>query len=81
MNKALIVYGTRYGATARTSENIAETLSEEGLYVKVVNLKKDVVKDIDEYDLVIVGSGIQINKWTGEPKKFLKKFQKELTKK
>ena len=81
MNKALIVYGTRYGATARTSENIAETLSEEGLYAKVVNLKKDAVKDINEYDLVIVGSGIQINKWTGEPEKFLKKFHKELTKK
>lgn len=39
------------------------------------------MKDIKEYEIVIVGSGIQINKWTGEPEKFLKKFQKELTKK
>jgi menaquinone-dependent protoporphyrinogen IX oxidase len=39
------------------------------------------VQDITEYELVIVGSGIQINKWTGEPEKFLKKFQKELAKK
>ena len=81
MSKALIVYGTRYGATASTSEDIAETLSKEGLDVKVVNLKKDKVKDITEYELVIVGSGIQIHKWTGEPEKFLKKFQKELAKK
>jgi len=81
MTKALIVYGTRYGATASTSEVIAEVLRQEGFDVRVVNAKKDKVQDINEYDLVIVGSGIQIHKWTGEPEKFLKKFQKELAKK
>ena len=81
MTKALIVYGTRYGATASTSENIAGVLRQEGFDVRVVNAKKDKVRDITEYELVIVGSGIQINKWTREPEKFLKKFQKELAKK
>ena len=81
MTKALIIYGTRYGATASTSEVIAEVLRQEGFDVRVVNAKKDKVQDINEYDLVIVGSGIQIHKWTGEPEKFLKKFQKELAKK
>jgi menaquinone-dependent protoporphyrinogen oxidase len=81
LNKALIVYGTRYGATASTSEEIAATLKQEGIDTRVVNLKKDKVKNIIEYELVIVGSGIQINKWTGEPEKFLKKFQKELASK
>ena len=81
VTKALIVYGTRYGATEMTSEEIANVLRQEGLDVKVVNLKTDKVKDIAEYELVIVGSGIQINRWTKEPEKFLKKFQKELAKK
>ena len=81
VTKALIVYGTRYGATEMTSEEIANVLRQEGLDVKVVNLKTDKVKDITEYELVIVGSGIQINRWTKEPEKFLKKFQKELAKK
>jgi menaquinone-dependent protoporphyrinogen IX oxidase len=81
MTKALIVYGTRYGATASTSETIAEVFRQEGFDVSVVNAKKDKVQDITEYELVIVGSGIQINKWTKEPEKFLKKFQKELAKK
>jgi menaquinone-dependent protoporphyrinogen IX oxidase len=81
MAKALIVYGTRYGATEMTSEEIADVFRQEGLDVKVVNLKGEKVKDISEYQLVVVGSGIQINKWTGEPEKFLKKFQKELAKK
>ena len=49
MTKALIVYGTRYGATEMTSEEIAETLKQEGIDTKVVNLKKDKVKDISEY--------------------------------
>jgi menaquinone-dependent protoporphyrinogen IX oxidase len=81
LKKALIVYGTRYGATEMTSEEIAKVIRQEGLDVKVVNLKNDKVKEITEYELVLVGSGIQINRWTKEPEKFLKKFQKELSKK
>jgi menaquinone-dependent protoporphyrinogen IX oxidase len=81
MDKALIVYGTRYGAAASTAEEIAKTLHQEGWDVQVVNAKEEKVKNIAEYDLVVVGSGIQINKWTGEPEDFLKKFQKELAKK
>ena len=76
--KALIVYGTRYGATQSTSEEIARVLREEGLEIRVVNAKKEKVKDISTYDLVIVGSGMQMGKWTGEPENFLKQFQKEL---
>ncbi len=81
MTKALIAYGTRYGATEMTSEEIANVFRQEGLDVKVVNLKEEKVKDISEYELVVVGSGIQVHKWTGEPEQFLGKFQKELAKK
>jgi len=81
MTKALIVYGTRYGATASTSEEIAEVLRKEGFDVRVVNAKEKKVRDISEYELVVVGSGIKMGKWTSEPQKFLKKFQKELAKK
>lgn len=79
--KTLIVYGTRYGATGETSEEIAKVLREEGFDVKVLNLKQEKVKDISEYDLVIVGSGIQMGKWTSEADDFLKKFRAELAKK
>jgi len=81
MTKALIVYGTRYGATAMTSEEIADVFRQEGLDVKVVNLKDEKVKDINDYELVVVGSGIRINKWTKEPEKFLKKHHKDLANK
>ena len=81
MSKTLIVYGTRYGAAASTSEEIANTLRQNGMEVEVVNAKEQKIKNIAPYDFVIVGSGIQMHKWTSEPEDFLKKFQKELTKK
>jgi len=81
MNKALIVYGTRYGAAASTSEEIAKILRQEGIETWVVNAKAEKVKDIAEYDLIIVGSGIQINRWISEPENLLKKFQKQLVSK
>jgi len=40
--KALIVYGTRFGATASTSEEIANVLRSEGLEVRVVNAKRKI---------------------------------------
>ena len=79
MVKALIVYGTRYGTTANTSEVIADALREEGLEVEVVDAKKEKVRSISEFDLIVVGSGIQMGKWTSEPEDFLKKYQKELS--
>ena len=78
MSKALIVYGTRYGATANTSEVIADNLRQVGYEVKIVDAKKEKVQSINEYDLILVGSGIQMGKWTSEPEDFIKKHQKEL---
>lgn len=79
--QALIVYGTRFGATAGTAEEIAGVLRGEGYDVRVVNAKEEKVRDISEYNLIVVGSGMMIDRWTGEPEKFLKKFRKELAEK
>ncbi len=79
--KVLIAFCTRYGATASTSEEIAKVLREEGFDVRVVNTKKEKVKDVSEYDLVLVGAGLQMFRWCKESEKFLKKFQKELREK
>lgn len=79
MVNALIAYGTRLGATASTSEELGKILGEEGLTVKVANLKTEKIKDISSYDLVVVGSGIAMGKWTGETEDFLKRFRGELS--
>jgi menaquinone-dependent protoporphyrinogen oxidase len=78
---ALIVYGTRFGATAGTAAEIAAVLRQEGIEVRVVDAKKEKIRDISGYDLIIIGSGMMIDRWTGEPQKFIKQFQNELSKK
>jgi menaquinone-dependent protoporphyrinogen oxidase len=79
MAKALMVFGTRYGATTSTSEVIADALRGEGFDVKVVDAKKEKVQSIGEFNLVLVGSGIAMGKWTGEAEDFIKKHREELT--
>lgn len=78
MSKALIVYGTRTGTAATTAHDIAQELQSRGIETHIVNAKKEKVESIAGYDLIIVGSGIAMGNWTGEPESFLKKFQKEL---
>jgi menaquinone-dependent protoporphyrinogen oxidase len=75
--KTLIAYGTRYGATKGISEEIAKLLQEEKFDVKVVNAQEEKVKDISEYELVAVGSGVACGRWVNEAEDFLKKFKKE----
>jgi len=79
--KVLIAYGTRYGATSGTAVEIAKVLQGKGLEVKLVNLKEEKVKDISEFELIIVGSGMKMDMWTSKAKDFLKKFNKELKEK
>lgn len=80
-NKVLIVYGTRYGATKSTVEEIAKVLQDDDFDVKIVNVKEEKVRDIAEFELVIVGSGMRIERWVSKAEGFLKKFSGELKKK
>ena len=74
--KALIAYATRYGATTGTSEEIAKILREEGIDTRIVNLKEEKIRDISEYDLILVGSGMRMGKWDE-----IRNWAKELSKK
>ena len=76
--KTLIVYGTRYGATAGTSEEIARVLREEGFDVTVVDANITKIKTIADYEFIIVGNGMKFTGWTKGPKRFLKQFAQEL---
>lgn len=73
MSKTLIVYGTRYGATAEVASEIANILRDEFKFnVDVVNLKDKKIKDLSDYDNIIIGSGIKMNRWVSAAKRFLK---------
>lgn len=77
--RALICYGSRFGSTAEISERIAEVLRKHDVTVDVVNLKSDKVRNLGSNDLVVIGSGIQMGKWTKEALKFIKKNREELS--
>ncbi len=77
----LIAFGTRYGATAGTAQEIAKILTQNGHTVKVANLKEEKIKEIAPYELIVVGTGVQMGRWTGEVEDFLKKHEQELAQK
>jgi len=76
--RGLIVYGTSFGATKETSEEIAKILKDENFDIKIVNAKEEKIKDISDYELVIVGSSLANCRWNSRVEGFLKKFHKEL---
>lgn len=77
----LVCYGSRYGATAEIAERITQTLQEREAIVDLVNLRRETPIEIEQYELIIIGSGIAAGKWTKEPIKWMKKYQDELSKK
>lgn len=79
--KTLVIYGTRYGTAEEIAEKITETLREEDVEVDLVNSKDKKDFDLTSYDLVVVGSGIKIGKWTKNSLNFLKKNKTELANK
>ena len=80
--QVLVGYGTRYGSTAEVAERIGKVLRENGLTVRIVDIKEeDPPSDLSDFDLVIVGSGILAGRWTKEPIEFLKKNKEILAEK
>jgi menaquinone-dependent protoporphyrinogen oxidase len=73
MMKGLVVYGTRYGTAKEIAEEISRTLKDENVDVNLLNAKEIRDHDVLAYDLIVVGSGIKMGKWTKESINFLKK--------
>ncbi|MCK9152253.1 flavodoxin domain-containing protein [Methanobacterium alcaliphilum] len=76
--KALVVYGTRYGAAREIAQEISKVISEEGVETDLQDAKGLKKIDISSYDLIVVGSGIKIGKWTKNSLNFLKEHKEEL---
>lgn len=79
--KVLIVYGTRYGTATEIAEKICLVMESEGLKVDVKDARSLKNFNISPYQLVVVGSGIKMGKWTKKSLKFLKDNRKELASK
>ena len=73
LKKTLIAYGSRYGATVETAAEIASILEKEfGLDVEIFDLKDyRACPDLEDYDNVIIASGIKYSEWHKNAEKFL----------
>jgi menaquinone-dependent protoporphyrinogen oxidase len=67
--KVLVVYASKYGATAEIAEQVGEGLKKAGLEVEVLPAEK--VKDLAEYGAVVLGSAVYAGQWRKEASDFL----------
>ncbi len=72
--KILVAYGTRYGSTEEISQEIAKILEQKGIETKLHNLGTGKYKNwpkLDDFDGVIIGTSLKVNKWKKQVKLFL----------
>jgi len=79
MQKTLVTYASKYGATAEIAEKIGAVLRDAGLLVDVLPVKQ--ARDLTPYDVVILGSAVYIGQWRRAAVKFLKANENALSKK
>jgi len=73
-SKTLIAYASRGGVTREYSEIIAEVLREKyGHEVDTVDIRKNKSPNVSDYDNVILGTGVRIQRVYKEGLGFLKK--------
>ena len=79
--KALVIYGTRGGATRQIAEAIGEELGRQGYTAAVRNAKETGGLDVGEYDLIVVGSSVIMTMWKRQATAFLKRNVRALASK
>jgi menaquinone-dependent protoporphyrinogen oxidase len=76
VDKILVAFATKYGATAGIAEKIGEVLRQEGLDAEVLPAER--VRDLSPYRAVVLGSATYMFKWRKEAAQFLSKHEKAL---
>ncbi len=73
MKETLIVYGTRYGATTEACAVIQKILEKEyDQHVEIWDLENwHACPDLNDFDNVIIASGIKYGEWTENSRKYL----------
>lgn len=72
-HKILIAYASEFGTTKEVADVIGKVLCQGGAAVEIKWVKN--VKDLKNYEAVIIGSAIQYDKWMPEAIKFVTTHQ------
>ncbi len=76
MTRVLVAFGSKRGGTAGLAEMIGEALTEAG-HLAVVTAAGD-VRDVTEYDAVIVAGALYANRWHGDARRFVRRHRAAL---
>lgn len=76
MDRVLVAYGSKYGATAEIARRIGEVLESAGLGVDVKSA--DQVSDLAPYRAVVLGSAVYAGQWRKEAAQFLEAQEEAL---
>lgn len=76
--RALIVYGTRGGATKQIADEIGQVFAGQGFGVTVRDARQVHGIDAGSYDLVVVGSSVWATMWKRQATGFLRRNAKML---
>jgi menaquinone-dependent protoporphyrinogen oxidase len=75
-HRALVVYGSKYGSTAGLAESVGTALRGSGWEADVEPAKE--VTSLADYDVVVVGAGVYMGRWSGDALGFVKRFARDL---
>ena len=76
--RVLVVYATKYGATAGIAEKIGQVILQAGLQTDV--LPTDSVNDLAPYKAIVLGSAVYVGQWRKEAVAFLEYNEKAMSK-
>lgn len=74
MTKVLILFGTRFGSTQEVCERVANILDDKGIQTLTLNLEDSTSRaaaNLEEFDGLIIASGIRAGKMTKETRNFI----------
>ncbi|MFX1600782.1 MAG: flavodoxin domain-containing protein [Promethearchaeota archaeon] len=83
MKKIAILYGSRYGSTEDVAVKIGEILKGSGIDISVYDLKEilnDKQFNLNDYNGILLGTGIYAGQWAKSAKKFLKNYSEKVKK-
>jgi menaquinone-dependent protoporphyrinogen oxidase len=72
----LVTFGSKRGGTAGLADMVADGLRQEGFTVDVTPARA--VKDVDDYQAVIVGGALYAFRWHRDARRFVKRHTREL---
>jgi menaquinone-dependent protoporphyrinogen oxidase len=72
----LVAYGSSRGGTAEIGQWVGDTLRDAGLRVEVRSARE--VRDVDAYDVVILGGALYAGRWHKDARRFVRRHARGL---